>query len=211
MVEETKKHHEQIDPIFKQILEDSFASYKAVCQTEYEVGRLPRKIDALITIENAGELSNYLIVVNDLPVTPNNYPLLVFASSERKFREFLEQVIHKGESTYIRYAYEVRPQLTKEILTMAGISATLSREDLEFMADDIGPELVPFLKAEDLLHSMDPEEQKKLLVSLLSLDDLLAAKTFEKLLGEVDPKNRKRLLELLSRLQTSSSVDQEEA
>jgi hypothetical protein len=43
------------------------------------------------------------------------------------------------------YVYEVRPKVTREVLTMAGIS-TSSRKDLEFMAEDIGPELVPFLK-----------------------------------------------------------------
>ena len=146
----------------------------------------------------------YLIVVNELPIISKNYPLLVFASNQRKFRAFLEQMIVEGERTYIRYAYEVRPQVTKEILSMAGITTALSREDLEFMAGDIGPELAPFLKAEDLLKGMEPEEQRKLLVSLLSLDDLLSGKAIENLLNEMNPKNRKRLFELLVRLQTSS-------
>ena len=56
---------------------------------------------------------------------------------------------------------------------MSGISSTLTREDLEFMAEDIGPELVPFLKAEDLLKGMDPEKRLRL-ISLLNLEDRLA-------------------------------------
>jgi hypothetical protein len=46
---------------------------------------------------------------------PKNYPLLVFAASERKFREFLQQIIQERSSIYIRYAYEVRPKVTKEV------------------------------------------------------------------------------------------------
>jgi hypothetical protein len=45
---------------------------------------------------------------------------------------------------------------------MAGISATLSREDLAFMADDIGRELIAFLQPEDLVEVMDPEKRKAL-------------------------------------------------
>ena len=52
MVEETAEERQEIDPVFKQIVEDAFAAYKATCQTQYEVGRLPRTIDALVTIEN---------------------------------------------------------------------------------------------------------------------------------------------------------------
>jgi hypothetical protein len=40
-----------------------------------------------------GQPPIYLIVVNELPITPKNYTLLLFTASKRKFREFLEQVV----------------------------------------------------------------------------------------------------------------------
>lgn len=150
----------------------------------------------------------YLIVVNKLPLLPKNYPLLVFAASERKFREFLQQIIQEGNSTYIRYAYEVRPKVTKEVLTMAGISATLSRKDLEFMAEDIGPELVPFLEPEEVVDGMDAEKQVRLFKT--SLEKLLKSVGLEKLLTEVTPENRKQLFEMLLKMQAANSVTNKE-
>ena len=55
----TTERHE-IDPIFKQRIEDEFrvfiaASQTVSCETEYEVGRLPRKIDVLITVKDKSE------------------------------------------------------------------------------------------------------------------------------------------------------------
>lgn len=293
MAEKSRKQRSPLDPVFKQVLVDEFAGYQAALQTEVEVGRLPRKIDAVLTVEaeeerqkicvetpffycakhnqmefkgrrdrlteegyhtidgrkhfllserkvSAFELTVtvicagkpqavltyaqqlqrpfmpvadgyykregypplYLIVINELPIIPKNYPLLLFASSDRKFREFLEQVVVAGNSTYIRYAYEVRPKVTKEVLTMAGISSTLSREDLEFMAEDIGPDLAPFLKPEDVVKGMDPEKQVRLFRS--SLEELLKSIGLEKLMTEMNPENRKQLLELLLKVQTST-------
>jgi hypothetical protein len=287
MAEKSRKQRSPLDPVFKQVLVDEFAGYQAALQTEVEVGRLPRKIDAVLTVEAEEERQKicaetpffyctkhnqvefkgrrdrlteagyhiidgrkhflvserkvsaleltvtiicagkpqavltyaqqlqrpfmsvadgyykreghppiYLIVINELPIIPKNYPLLLFASSDRKFREFLEQVVGAGNSTYIRYAYEVRPKVTKEVLTMAGISTTLSREDLEFMAEDIGPELVPFLKPKDLLQGMDREKQREF-ISLLSPQEILATISMEDLLKGISPEQRKTLLELM--------------
>lgn len=124
-------------------------------------------------------------MINELPVTPKNYSLLLFAASEDKFREFLEQVVAQRDRVYIRYAYEVRPRVTKEVLTMAGISATLSREDLEFMADDIGRELMAFLP----------------------LEERLAGASVEELLTVLTPEKRKRLLELMLKMSMSTAVE----
>lgn len=55
MVAEAAEERQEIDPVFKQIVEEAFAAYKVTCQTQYEVGRLPRTIDALVTIEDETE------------------------------------------------------------------------------------------------------------------------------------------------------------
>ena len=79
--------------------------------------------------------------------------------------------------------------IMKEVLTMAGISATLSREDLEFMADDIGRELMAFLP----------------------LEERLAGASAEELLTVLTPEKRKRLLELLLKMSMSTAVEKNES
>jgi hypothetical protein len=299
IVEETQEESQAIDPVFKQIVEEEFAAYQARCQTEYEVGRLPRTIDALITIEDEAErlkirtetpffyllkdnqlefkgrrdpltpkayskirgrmeflLSGkamspetttvtiisagkprsvftyakdkrkqpfvataekgyykteeqpliYLIVVNELPVMPKNYPLLLFASDQRKFRKFLQQMIVEGQRTYIRYAYEVRPQVTKEVLTMAGISARISRKDLEFMASDIGRELVAVMNPKDVLSAMNPKD----VLSAMNPKDVLSAMNPKDVLEGLDTEKQKKLIALLSPSDLLSGISMEE-
>ncbi|MCE7985432.1 MAG: hypothetical protein DYG89_30015 [Caldilinea sp. CFX5] len=144
----------------------------------------------------------YLIIVNELPILPKNYSLLLFAASDRKFRQFLKKIIAEGNTKYIRYAYEVRPQMTREVLTMAGISTSISRKDLEFMAEDIGRELIAVMSPEEVLESLEPEKQRKLL-SLVSPKERLAGLPPEELLQALNPKDRRMLFDLL--LQTQAS------
>jgi hypothetical protein len=298
IAEETQEESQAIDPVFKQIVEEEFAAYNAACQTEYEVGRLPRTIDAFVTVEDEEERQKiqtetpffyllkhsqlefkgrgdrltksgyvkirgrmefllsgkqvspatmtvtiisagkprtvftyarkereqpfvattekgyyktkgkppiYLIVINELPIVPKNYPLLVFASSQQKFRNFLQQMITEGNRTYIRYAYEVRPQVTKEVLTMAGISSRLSRKDLEFMAEDIGRDLVAVMDPKDVMQAMEPQdvlegmdgEKQRQLLALFSPEERLADMSAEELLKGISPETQKALLDFL--------------
>ena len=289
-----EEERQEIDPVFKQIVEDEFAPYQVTCQTQYEVGRLPRTIDALITIGDEVALQKirtetpfsyflkdnqlefkgrgdrltkqgyhtirgrtefllrekrispfdltvtiisagkpktvfayaaalkrpfvamtqkgyywcdeypplYLIVINELPIVPQNYPLLVFAGSEQKFREFLEEVIATGEYTYIRYAYEVRPQVTKEVLTMAGVASRLSRKDLEFMAEDIGPEMIAVMNPEDMVKGMNAEKRQALLAQML------ATVNAEELISGISPEQRKRLFELVLKTLAADLTDE---
>ncbi|MCE7980782.1 MAG: hypothetical protein DYG89_06285 [Caldilinea sp. CFX5] len=140
-----------------------------------------------------------------MPIVPKNYPLLVFASSQQKFRDFLQQMITEGKNTYIRYAYEVRPQVTKEVLTMAGISSRLSRKDLEFMAEDIGRELVAVMDPKDVMQAMEPqdviegmdEEKQRQLLALFSPEERLADMSVDELLKGISPETQKALLDFL--------------
>lgn len=299
MAQKSRKKHRALDPVFKQVLVDELGAYQATLQTEVEIARLPRRIDAVLTIATAEERQKvstetpffyclkhnliefkgrkdrltkagyhtidgrkhflisegkipafaltvtiicaskpqtvftyaqklerpftavaqgyykrsgtppvYLIVINELPIVSPNYPLLLFAASEDKFREFLEQVIIEGDTTYIRYAYEVRPQVTREVLTMAGISSTISRKDLEFMAEDIGPELVPFLDPEDIIKGMNEEKQVRL--ASINLEALLKGSGLEKLYAEMSPASRKKLIDALLKLQSAMPVSHQE-
>jgi hypothetical protein len=77
---------------------------------------------------------------------------------------------------------------------MAGISATLSKEDLQFMAEDIGRELMAFLPPKERLAG-------------ISVDELLKAIDSGILLRELNPDHRKVLLELLVTMQAASLRD----
>lgn len=319
MSEQSQEVRRQVDPIFKQVLTEELTPLTKTLQTEVEVSRLPRTIDALVTLATEEELqrvrtatpffyflkynqvefkgredpltvagchlingrtqlylgeqdvslqemtvtiicagkprtvlthaktfqpfhrmeagyyknkahpSVYLIVINELPIVPKHYALLLFASSDRKFRQFLKNVIADGNMHYLRYAYELRPQMTREVLTMAGISTSISRKDLQFMAEDIGPELIPFLKPEDLLKRMNAEKQRQLISMLnpkeiladmsaedrlrlvkVELEDLLKRKDLELLLAEMNPDSRNKLFEMLSKAQVSTSTSHQE-
>ena len=45
----------------------------------------------------------HLIVINELPIEPKNYPLLLFAASKEKFRQFLERIVEEDNIVYIYY------------------------------------------------------------------------------------------------------------
>lgn len=108
-----------------------------------------------------------------------------------------------------RYAYEVRPLITSEGLTMAGVASRLSRKELEFMAGNIGPELVPFLNPEDVVKGMNDEKQQRLL-AMFSVEDRLAGISIEEFLQGISPKDRKKLFELVLKTVAADLTDDPE-
>ncbi|MXV84442.1 hypothetical protein F4X88_16180 [Candidatus Poribacteria bacterium] len=90
-----------------------------------------------------------LFVCNELELVPKNYPLLLFATSKEKFRQFVERIVGEEDITYIYYASRIEPALTKEILDMAG-KQSLYEKQLQQIVDVMGT---------DLLKKMTPEER----------------------------------------------------
>jgi len=91
----------------------------------------------------------HLFVCNELELTAKNYPLLLFATAKEKFRQFVEQIVGEDDLTYIYYASRVEPEITKEILKMAG-KQSLYEKQLQRIIDSMGV---------DLLKKMTPEER----------------------------------------------------
>ena len=56
MAERSKEPRAQVDPVFKQVLTEELTPLTKALQTEVEVSRLPRTIDALVTLAIADEL-----------------------------------------------------------------------------------------------------------------------------------------------------------
>ncbi len=123
-----------------------------------------------------------LFVCNELEIESKNYPLLLFAASKEKFRQFVEQIIGENNIAYIYYASRVEPQITKEVLQMAG-KQNLYEKQLQRIVDSMGT---------DLLKKMTPEERVRGLtvaerLTGLNLEDLRA----------LDAKSKAELLQLL--------------
>ena len=116
------------------------------------------KVDKAYYVSD-GKPPVYILAINELPMIPQNYPFLVFTSSENNFRQFLRKTFEERTFQYVRYAYAVRPKITKEELAMARRHYRLSEEELEFIKNDIGQELLSFYSTEDRLHGLSPEER----------------------------------------------------
>ncbi len=133
----------------------------------------------------------HLFVCNELELTKKNYPLLLFATSKEKFRQFVERIIGEDNLTYIYYASRVEPKITKEILKMAG-KQSLYEKQLRRIIDSMG---------EDLLEKMTPEERVRGLtvserVRGLTVSEMLAGLDIEDLRA-LDPEEKAALLQVL--------------
>ena len=152
--------------------------------------------------QSSNELTVRLIVINELPIVPKNYSLLLFASSAKKFRQFLQRTVEEENWDYIHFAYRLRPQITQEVLTMAG-RHRIPKKDLAFMAEDIGTEILPFLSPEDRVRGLSPEDQLRGLTSEdrlhgLSSQDLLKHLSINAQQRPLDAEERRILQQLLA-------------
>lgn len=134
-----------------------------------------------------------LFVCNELELVPKNYPLLLFATSKEKFRQFVERIVGEEDITYIYYASRIEPALTKEILDMAG-KQSLYEKQLQRIVDSMGT---------DLLKKMTPEERMDGLtvsqrVQGLTVDERLAGLNQDDL-QSLEPDVKMALLRLLDR------------
>ena len=124
-----------------------------------------------------------LFVCNELKLVRKNYPLLLFASSKQKFRQFVEQIVGEDNITYIYYASRVEPETTKEVLQMAG-KQSLYEKQLQRIIDSMGT---------DLLKKMTPEER----MQGLTVSERLAGLSLEDL-QTLDLETKAALLQLLN-------------
>ena len=125
----------------------------------------------------------HLFVCNELEMVPKNYPLLLFAASKEKFRQFVEQIVSEDNTIYIYYASRVEPEITKEVLKMAG-KQSLYENNLRRIAESMGEDLIPFL-SEEVLKRIPPEKR----VRSLTATDIVRS---------LSPETKEELLQLLN-------------
>lgn len=125
----------------------------------------------------------HLFVCNELEMVPKNYPLLLFAASKEKFRQFVEKIVSEDNTIYIYYASRVEPEITKEVLKMAG-KQSLYENNLRRIAESMGEDLIPFL-SEEVLKRIPPEKR----VRSLTATDIVRS---------LSPETKEELLQLLN-------------
>jgi len=247
----TDAERQEIDPVFKDVLTFNFRQLDVPIQTQVEVSRLPRTMDALVILkqpnklekvrletvfsyfrvynqvefkgkedlltragyrlilgrtnlylgeedisakemtvtiisarkprkvlyqcpddvrwENVGaghyvstdSLPVHLFVCNELVIEPKNYPLLLFAASKEKFRQFVEQIVYEDNTIFIHYAYFIDYELTEEVLEMAGKQSTYQK-NIELYMKKYGKVLLRGLTPEEILRELEPETREKL-------------------------------------------------
>lgn len=126
-------------------------------------------------------LPAHLLVCNELPLEPKYYPLLLFAASKEKFRRFMLRLIEEENATYINYAFRANPELTKEVLRMAG-KQSLYEKQLERIVKTFGDELLEQMSPEVRMRGLTLEERLRGLTLEERLRGLnLDTETLEKL------------------------------
>lgn len=125
----------------------------------------------------------HLFVCNELELVPKNYPLLLFAASKEKFRQFVERIVSEDNTIYIYYASRVEPEMTKEVLKMAGKQSSYEK-NLMRIAESMGEDLIPFL-SEEVVKRIPPEKRVRSL-------------TAEDIVRSLSPETRLELLQLLN-------------
>ncbi|MFZ4659880.1 MAG: hypothetical protein ACOYNY_22920 [Caldilineaceae bacterium] len=110
---------------------------------------------------------------------------------------------------------------------MAGKARSLPRKDLEFMANDIGPELVELMEPQDLIKNMNPKKQKRLLslftpkerladltpeqrLANLTPEERLADLTPEEILKGMSPEKQKAFLDSLQKIYPAAAIDEKQ-
>ena len=145
---------------------------------------------------STGELPIHIIAVNELEVIPKNYPLLMFATSKRKFKEFLHDALARDDSDdrpIITCTYVLRAELIQE-LNMS-IKNHLSPEALDFIIENIGDEILDRFSPEEIASRLSPEERitglsPEEIASRLSPEERITGLSPEEIASRLSPEER---------------------
>lgn len=91
-----------------------------------------------------------LIVINELEIVPINYPLLLFTSNEKQFRQYVTQLLDDDLQEYVNYAFHIRPDATQELVNMYTAPLEERRRAAQKFLRNIS--------VEERLESLQPEE-----------------------------------------------------
>ena len=180
---------------------------KVLSHPEFEFQKIA---EGYYLCRNALGLKIYLIAVNQLPMEPMYYSLLLFASSKKKSETIIEEIVKSGQAKYLAYAYRIHPETTRRILSMADKYT----RNLEYIAENMGQDLLPFISSEDRVRGLPLEdriedlsdEDRRALLQLLASDEGLTP--VQRLQG-LDAKQRLQGLSLEDRIDGLSDEERE--
>lgn len=124
----------------------------------------------------------HLFVSNELYIEPKNYPLLLFAASKEKFRQFVSRIVSEDNTIYIYYAHFMDYELTEEVLEMAG-----KQREYQKNLERITQDLLSVINKDEILKQMTP-------------DDLARGLSSKEQLSRLNNEEQKRLQQLLQKL-----------
>ena len=142
------------------------------------------------------KLPVHIIAINELEVTPKNYPLLMFATSKQKFEEFLRDAVDQNDSDHdpvITFAYFLRSELIREI--DMPLKSHLSKEALDIIIEDIGDEILSRFSVDEILSRFNVDE----IASRLSPEERLTGLSPEEIVSRLSPEERRQLQQLLEK------------
>ena len=120
-------------------------------------------------------LNVYLIAINELLTVLVNYSLLLFASSKVRVQEVIKEIMITENVEQLAYAYQIHPELTKEISEMADKYT----RNLQYIAETMGQDLLPFISIEDRLRDLTPAQRLEGLDAAQRVEGLDAAQRLE--------------------------------
>jgi len=94
------------------------------------------------------KLPFYVLVVAELAIEEQNYPLLLFSKGKKR-KASLKELARKGAKEYLSLAYELYPHDVMEVFSMSKDFPTLE-ENIQFIIKDLG--------VEKILAAMQPQE-----------------------------------------------------
>ena len=91
-------------------------------------------------------------------ITPPQNAQNWIRSSKEKFRQFVERIVSEENTIYIYYASCVKPEVTKEVLKMAG-KQSLYEKQLQRIAESMGEEVVERVPPEKRVRGLTLSER----------------------------------------------------
>jgi hypothetical protein len=85
---------------------------------------------------------------------------------------------------------------------MARVASRLSRKELAFIAQDIGPEIIAMMKPETFLKGLSAEKQQALFLHLLTTENL------EEVIAGISPAHQKHLFGLVLQRLAADLIDE---
>jgi hypothetical protein len=107
----------------------------------------------------------YVLVIPELSIEEQNYPLLLF-SKGRKRKMFLKELVRRRAIEYLRLAYQLYPEDIMEVFSMSKDYPTLE-ENIRVIVNDLGlSKILGVVQPREIAQAI-PVEQKETLLRVL--------------------------------------------